>query len=831
MSPTPCRPFRVTHVLPWITAVATGLSLVARAELPGARLETLFPPGAKAGTTVELTASGADLDDGETLLFSSPGFHARILPAQPNRVQVVVSNQVPRGVYEARWVGRFGVSNPRLFVVGDLPEVLGSTNQSRESAMRLPLGSTANGKIAASRSDYYRFAAKQGQHITVECAATDLDSKLEPSLWLFDSNGRELSRSRRNGVIRFTSVRDGDYIVRVHDFLNRGGDAYFYRLTVSTRPQVLYTSPGAALPGTNRAFTLFGWNLPGSKPGKDLALDGKAIETLQVSLRVPGDELGATPLSAALPIRAPAGGLDMFPYTYSGKNGSAQPTALSVSTVPVLVETEPNSLPAQAQKISVPAEIDGWFQGRQDRDWVEFDGRKGQAFIVEVVSQRLGAITDPALVIQKVSKDAAGKEQVSDVQEVYDNDTNIGGVDFKTSSGDPNLRLEVKEDARYRILVRDQSTAPNELQLRPYRLIIRPPTPDFRLTVSPATPPQANKDAKDIKIRTPILRSGGTLAYRVTAFRKDGFDAPIDLNVEGLPTGVQFQGARMAGDATTALVILTAGDGLTNWQGSIRVTGRAQTPQGERRREGRPATLIWPTPNYETELPQTRFSEQLSLATRSAEVEPLRLTLGAGKAIEAVPGSKLSIPLLVQRKGEFGANLKLRLLGHGLFGAGKEIDLDKQATQAVFEVNLGEIKLPEGQHWLHAETTTSFQTPRSVQALATAEADKANAEKQIPVLKDALDKAKAALEAATKALEKAESDAKAAPDKPSTVAPARDAKTAAAKLVEESTRKVDANNQLKAKAEERIKAFAKREFSESFYSSPVLVKIAPTKPK
>lgn len=819
------------HILPWITAVATGLSLVAQAELPGARLETLFPPGARAGTTVELTASGADLDDGETVQFSSPGFSARIVPGQPNRVQVVVSNQVPRGIYEARWVGRFGISNPRLFAVGDLPEVLASTNQTREAALRLALGTTANGKIAASRSDYYRFTAKQGQHIAIECAATGLDSKLEPSLWLFDSNGRELSRSRRTGALRFTSVKDGEYVVRVHDFLNRGGDTYFYRLTVSTRPQILYTSPAAALPGTNRSFTLFGWNLPGSKPGKDLAFEGKPIETLQISLRVPGDDLGATPLSAALPIHAPAGGLDLFPYTYNGKNGSANPTPISVSTVPVLIEAEPNSLPAEAQKITVPAEIDGWFQGRQDRDWVEFEARKGQTFIVEVVSQRLGAITDPALVIQKVTKDAGGKEQVSDVQEVYDNDTNIGGVDFKTSSGDPNLRLEVKEDARYRVLVRDQSTAPSELQLRPYRLIIRPPTPDFRLTVSPATPPQANKDAKDLKMRSPILRSGGTLAYRVTAFRKDGFDAPIDVSVEGLPPGVQFPGARIAGDAATALILLTAADGLTNWSGAIRVVGRAAIAQGERRRDGRPATLIWPTPNYDTELPQTRFSEQLALATRPAEVEPLRLTLGAGKPIEAAPGSKISIPLLVSRKGDFGANLKLRLLGHGVFGAGKEIDLDKQATQAVFEVNLGEIKLPEGQHWLHAETTTSFQAPRSVQGLALAEADKANAEKLIPVLKDALDKAKAALDVATKALEKAESDAKAAPDKPSTVPQARDSKTAAAKLVDESTRKVDENTQLKAKAEERIKTFAKREFSESFYSAPVLVKIAPTKPK
>ena len=41
------------------------------------------------------------------------------------------------------------------------------------------------------------------------------------------------------------------------------------------------------------------------------------------------------------------------------------------------------------------------------------------------------------------------------MEEVYDQETNVGGPGFRTSSRDPCCRLEVKEDGLYRVLVRD----------------------------------------------------------------------------------------------------------------------------------------------------------------------------------------------------------------------------------------------------------------------------------------------------------------------------------------------------------------------------------------
>ena len=49
-------------------------------------------------------------------------FH-RFRRSVPGRFTLNIADDVPPGVYDLRVVGRYGVSNPRAFVVGDRPEV------------------------------------------------------------------------------------------------------------------------------------------------------------------------------------------------------------------------------------------------------------------------------------------------------------------------------------------------------------------------------------------------------------------------------------------------------------------------------------------------------------------------------------------------------------------------------------------------------------------------------------------------------------------------------------------------------------------------------------
>src|SRR5438105_717898 len=88
-------------------------------ELPTPRLDTIFPPGVQAGSQVEVAVAGADLDEAKSLVFSHPG-----LTAEPKEKRFVVKAgpDVPPGIYDVHVAGLLGVSNPRAFVVGDLPE-------------------------------------------------------------------------------------------------------------------------------------------------------------------------------------------------------------------------------------------------------------------------------------------------------------------------------------------------------------------------------------------------------------------------------------------------------------------------------------------------------------------------------------------------------------------------------------------------------------------------------------------------------------------------------------------------------------------------------------
>src|SRR5215510_5721608 len=80
------------------------------AQLPVARLLTVFPPGGAVGSQFEVSLTGADLDEANQLHFSQPGISAKQkigdngLP-EANKFILTIATNVPLGVYEARVVG------------------------------------------------------------------------------------------------------------------------------------------------------------------------------------------------------------------------------------------------------------------------------------------------------------------------------------------------------------------------------------------------------------------------------------------------------------------------------------------------------------------------------------------------------------------------------------------------------------------------------------------------------------------------------------------------------------------------------------------------------
>jgi len=342
-----------------ISAGAAHLSM--QAELPLIRLSTLFPPGGRAGTTVEVAVVAADLDETNELHFShtnitaKPKLSEKTGEPDPNRFLVTIGADVPPGGYEARVVGRFGVSNPRGFIVGDLTEITApTTNHTPESAAEVALGTVVNGRSDANAMDYYRFSAKKGQRVLIECVAKDIDSRMDDTLILYDEGGQELERQRRGGLLDFMAPADSRFIVGVSDFIYRGGEEYFYRLTIGAGPHLDFIFPPSGLVGTKDRYVLYGRNLPGGAPANGLFIDGKPLERLDVEIELPGDPAPRRNPPASLALKPAEAVLDGIEYRLRGEHAVSSPVWLSFATAPVVTEQEPNSQPEQAQPVAVP---------------------------------------------------------------------------------------------------------------------------------------------------------------------------------------------------------------------------------------------------------------------------------------------------------------------------------------------------------------------------------------------------------------------------------------------------------------------------------------------
>src|SRR5262245_10538808 len=84
----------------------------ALAQLPTSQLTSIFPPGGKQSSTIDVAIAGSDLDDCSQLLFNHGSIKSTpkttdatvIEPARPlpNQFTIAIGSNVPPGIYEVR---------------------------------------------------------------------------------------------------------------------------------------------------------------------------------------------------------------------------------------------------------------------------------------------------------------------------------------------------------------------------------------------------------------------------------------------------------------------------------------------------------------------------------------------------------------------------------------------------------------------------------------------------------------------------------------------------------------------------------------------------------
>ncbi|MBI3861349.1 MAG: hypothetical protein HY290_05590 [Planctomycetia bacterium] len=558
----------------------------ALAQLPQARLNAVFPTGGQKGTAVNLTlAGGTDLDEASQLYFSHPGITAaqktQMVDGQPQPVTgeftVTIAADVPNGIYDVRARSLYGLSNPRSFTVGDRKEINEvEPNNTLDKPMAVELNTVINGRSDGGADiDWYKFTAKAGQRILIEVKSKHIDSKMEGALELYTPAGRRIMHRRTLGIVEplldFTAPADGDYLLKVYDFLYTGSAEYFYRLSLHTGPHIDFVLPASGLPNTTAEYTLYGRNLPGGQPSTLKASDGKVLEQLKVQIALPADPTVYEPSEAAPPAAA---GVDGITWSLASPAGASNPVTIYFASGPVAVEQEPNDAPDKAQKIAVPVELTGTFQVRGDVDLYQFDAKSGDVFWMEVFGQRSASAADPVLVVDQVKKNDKGEETLSRITAVDDTATNIGGTLFNTITDDPVFRFAAPGDGTFRITVRDRAFESRGDPSLVYRLSIRKETHDFRLVAVPSLPTtDPNQQAGQWDIG---LRKGDNSQMTVMAFRHDGFNGVIDVTVEGLPGGVTCPGASIGPGQNSAMLVFSAAEQAAEWHGVIRIVGKGR---------------------------------------------------------------------------------------------------------------------------------------------------------------------------------------------------------------------------------------------------------------
>lgn len=735
-----------------LTACLMAAALVAcgstgYGQLPTARLAGIFPAGAQQGTTVEITIAGEDLDDCRELLFSHPGIKAEPKMREPkvyeegpqpeqNTFVVTVAQDVPLGKHSVRAAGKYGLSNPRVFVVDELPEVLETEpNNKAEEAMEIAPGSVVQARSDRGTDlDWYRFTAKKGQSLIIECWAEQIDSRLQPMLTLYNAQGDELDRSRytwgRDTLIDFTAPADGQYLLQVRDFVYGGGNDYMYRLVLDSRPHVDFVFPAAGPVGQKAKFTLYGRNLPGGKTSP-YKLDGRPLQSLEATIQVPGsdriDELDNDTF-----IKSTEAGIDGFAYRLPGPQGKSNPVLIGFAQQKQVFESEPNNKQAQAQAIELPCEVQGQFYPGRDKDRFRFDAKQGDTFWIQVLSQQLGSPADPYLLVQQIVKNDDGEIQYRDIKALDDPETanNMGGYAFFTMRDDPSYRFVAPADGEYLVTVSDLYGGAQPDPRSIYRLIIRPETPDFRIVAAPRVP-SSNPRTPQGDLWSAVLRRGGNELIEVYAYRRDGFDGPIEVTAQGLPRGVTAQPAVIGPGQSSATIVLSADDKAPVWKGTINVEATAQINGKTVKRPARFGTVMY-KPANNTPGP-ARLCRDLGLSVIDAEQAPYQVKVTQDKVLETARGGKLTIPLQAVRRGNFKGNLTLVPANVPSNGRAGNATIAGNKSTGTAEITLPNNATP-GEYTFYLLAQSSVSYSRNPEAVAEAKSHQDKLKKLITSL-------------------------------------------------------------------------------------------------
>lgn len=384
-------------------------------------ITSLWPRGLQFGTSVTVHVTGINLLGLTAVKSSNPKLSVSLAneaksTASEIWLQVRAAADLPRGEYTLSLANEKGEGSPVKLYVGHLHHDFeaGGTKPGAVHPVSWPLsywGTLDPGGDA----DELEFHAQAGQTLVFDMAAKSIGSRAETELTLLDNQGAILaSQGEFDGgdpLLAYPVASNGTYRIRITEVTDSGSPDFFYRLTMGELPEVVSIFPPTVRTNKNAEIQLVGYNLAGK--------DKVAIKPLQA-----GD--------IAIP-------LDQNTYRFRRSFN------VRVTDGPVVVETEPNDTPAQANPIPVPCvvcgRIDPAGKADSDADLYRFEARAGQRLILETDAARSGSPLDTKIEVLHADGSPVPRLQL---RAVRDSAINFRGID---SSGD-EVRIDNWQEMR-----------------------------------------------------------------------------------------------------------------------------------------------------------------------------------------------------------------------------------------------------------------------------------------------------------------------------------------------------------------------------------------------
>jgi hypothetical protein len=580
---------------------------------------------------VEVEVAGSDLEEPAKMIFDHPGIKAELV--KDRKFKVTVRADVPPGTYDATVLGKYGLSNPRLFAVSNgLVEVAEKEpNDEPAAAQSVQVNSVINGTSDQGREDVYRFAARKGQRVVIECFAQRLDSQLDANLSVADAEGRPLAANGdyagKDPLVEFIAPRDGDYFATINDLSYRGGHPY--RLVITDQAHVENVFPRAVQSGKPSKVEVFGRNLAKEARPSSWVVNDLPLEVLPATVTPPEDvsrhglyRFSEHPTGhSVLPTAATC---TLTGFQYRG-------VPMLVTDTPVTVEQEPNDDPTKPQQISLPAVVSGRFDRERDADWYEIEAPEDGSYAFEVYCERIAGRADPYLVVLD-DKD----NRVSELD-----DFGIRMNAFDGHLRDPSGMVSLTAKKKYRVLVQDRYRRGGARYQ--YVLVIRKPVADFY----PAAIHHQNPGPGGTTIR-----KGGASYLDVVIHNKEGFAGPVTITAVGLPRGVHCAPTIINNDSR-GTVVLWADRDAADWVGPVALTATGKRGEEAITRTVRPYTRVWNS----TDLNSSRPMRELLIAVAGEAPFAVRPQM---EKVEVEAGKKVDVRVKCERLWpEFKGNINL----------------------------------------------------------------------------------------------------------------------------------------------------------------------------